>query len=427
MRNRHRWLFCILGVLPAAILLVVVGNPFSSISHSAHVFAAGVPLLSASATSEALPHIPASLATATRQLSPPRQYGPLGHGKDVVTYHYNVTRQGLNQFETILNLSNVNADSFGLVGFFPVDGKVDAQPLYLYRMPVGRNLRNILYVATENDSVYAFDADHGQQLWRTSALLPGEAPSDDIGCTLITPTIGITATPVIDRQRGVMYLVAMTRDSYGNYHQRLHALDLSTGAERFGAPIEIDARYPGSGDGSVDGVLFFDPRQYTVRAGLLEYAGKIYFAFTSHCDSRPITGWLMAYDAQPLRQSSILNLTPNGYQGAVWMSGAGLAADGQGNVYLLNANGLFDTAVNDRGMPLFNDYGNCFLKISTSPKLAVADYFTMFDTMQESDDDVDLGSGGALVLPDLYDDNGQLHHLAVGAGKEWQHLCCRSQ
>ena len=397
----------------------IFANRVPSLFRSSHVFAAArVKQQSALRAATSLPQVSASLVLPTRKLSHPRYYGVIGYVGDVATYHYNVARQGFTQFETVLNLSNVNANTFGLVGFFPVDGKVDAQPLYLYKVPVGPNLHNILYVATENDSVYAFDADHGQQLWKASALLSGETPSDDLGCPLITPTIGITATPVIDRQKGVLYLVAMTKDSYGNYHQRLHVLDLITGAERFGAPMEITASYPGAGDGSDDGWVRFDPTQYVARASLLEYGGKIYIAFTSHCDHRPYTGWLMAYNAQPLQQASVLNLTPNGDSGSIWMSGAGLAADGQGNIYLLTANGTFDTTLDNNSMPINGDYGNAFVKISTSPQLAVTDYFTMYDTVEESDEDMDLGSGGAVVLPDLYDTQGAIHHLAVGAGKD---------
>jgi outer membrane protein assembly factor BamB len=339
-------------------------------------------------------------------------------GNDVVTYHYNVARQGFTDSEGVLTLSRVNSKTFGLVGFFTADSKVDAQPLYLSQLQVGSDIHNVLFVVTENDSVYAFDADNGQQLWKVSASLPGETASDDFGCPLITPTIGITATPVIDRQRGAMYFVAMTKDSSGNYHQRLHAMDITSGKELFGGPTEITATYPGTGDGSQNGQVIFDPKQYAERVGLLEYGGKIYITFTSHCDYRPYTGWLMAYDGLTLKQTSVIDLTPNGYGGGIWMSGTGLAADSQGNIYLLNGNGLLDTTFDSQGMPSYGDYGNAFIKISTSPKLAVADYFAMYDANQESDSDLDLGSGGALVLPDLYDNGGQSHHLAVGAGKD---------
>ena len=418
MRKQTRWVFHLLVTLGLAFLCWAAAKPFFLGSATSPVFAGSLPSPSVSGPASSSTHVTASLTLPTRRLSRPRQYSVLGYIGDVTTYHYNVARQGFTQYESVLTPANVNSDQFGLVGFFPVDGKVDAQPLYLYKMPIGPTLRNVLYVVTENDSVYAFDADHGQQLWKTSALALGETPSDDLSCFSITPTIGITATPVIDRQRGAIYLVAMTRDYSGNYHQRLHALDLKTGIELFGGPTEIAATYPGSGDGSQNGQVIFDPRQYAERVGLLEYGGKIYLAFTSHCDYRPYTGWLMAYDALTLKQTSVLNFTPNGDSGAIWMSGAGLAADSQGYIYLLDANGTFDTALDGHGMPVNGDYGNSFLKLSTSPQVAVADYFTMYNTTQESDDDDDLGSGGALVLPDLFDNNGQVHHLAVGGGKD---------
>ncbi len=217
---------------------------------------------------------------------------------------------------------------------------------------------------------------------------------------------------------GAIYLVAMTKDSSGHYHQRLHALDLTTGAELFGGPKEIQATYPGSGDNSQNGQVIFDPEQYAERVGLLALGGKIYLAFTSHCDYRPYTGWLMAYDALTLAQTSVLNLTPNGDSGAIWMSGTGLAADSQGYIYFLDGNGTFDTTLNAQGFPVNGDYGNSFMKVATSPQLAVADYFAMYNTVDESDADEDLGSGGAKLLPDLADSKGLVHHLAVGAGKD---------
>ena len=244
---------------------------------------------------------------------------------------------------------------------------------------------------------------------------------------MITPTIGITATPVIDRQRGAIYFVAMTKDSSGNYHQRLHALDITNGKELFGGPTEITATYPGTGDGSQNGQVIFDPKQYAERVGLLEYGGKIYLAFTSHCDYRPYTGWVMAYDALTLKQTSVIDLTPNGYEGGIWMSGTALTADSQGYIYLLNGNGLFDTTLDSQGMPSNGDYGNAFIKLSASPQLAVADYFAMYNANEESDDDLDLGSGGVLVLPDLYDNNGPDSSPGRGRRQGYQPLRCESR
>ena len=349
------------------------------------------------------------------------QEGFIGYPGDVLTYHYNPSRQGQNTLESVLTPSNVNFNSFGKAGFFTVDGKVDAQPLYVYRLPGALHVQNTLFVVTEHGSAYAFDADAGTQSWKVSTLASGETTSDDHGCGQISPEIGIPDTPVIDRRsgpNGAMYLVAMSKDSSGKYHQRIHALDLKTGAELFGGPVEIQATFPGSGDGSQNGQVIFAAGQFAERAGLLEIGGVIYIAFTSHCDARPYTGWLMGYNALTLAQTSVLDVTPNGNEGAIWMAGTGLAGDSQGNIYFLDANGTFDTTLNGQGFPINGDYGNAFMKVSTAPKLAVADYFNMYNTVQESGSDEDLGSGGAILLPNLTDNNGGVHHLAVGAGKD---------
>jgi outer membrane protein assembly factor BamB len=347
--------------------------------------------------------------------------GVIGYVGDVITYHYRVSRQGLNQLETVLTPANVNSTNFGKIRLLSTDGKVDAQPLYIYRVPIGANFHNTLYVVTEHGSVYAFDSDSGTQLWKVSAIPPGETPSDNHSCSQISPEIGITATPVIDRQRGpngTIYFVAMSKDSSGKYHQRLHAMDLASGAEEFGGPVEIQGKYPGTGDGSQDGFVIFNPGQFAERAGLLEYGGKIYLGFTSHCDFRPYTGWLMAYNALSLTQTSVIDVTPNGNEGAIWMAGSGLAADPQGYLYFLGGNGTFDITLDSNGFPINGDYGNAFVKVALSSDLTVADYFTMHNTVQESNADEDLGSGGAMVLPDLLDNNGKTWHLAVGAGKD---------
>ena len=246
---------------------------------------------------------PRATATQSGTESQPEEQPATSHPRDVVTYHYNVFRQGQTQVEKILTPANVNSNSFGKVNFFTVDGKVDAQPLYANKMSGPQGTQNTLFVVTEHDSVYAFNAASGAQTWKATALLAGETPSDDHGCSQITPEIGITDTPVFDRARGpngALYFVAMSKDSGGNYHQRLHALDMKTGAELFGGPTEIQAKYPGTGDGSQGGFVIFNPGKYAERAGLLEYGGKIYMGFTSHCDSRPYTGWLLAYDAGTL-------------------------------------------------------------------------------------------------------------------------------
>jgi hypothetical protein len=340
---------------------------------------------------------------------------------DVVTYHNDIARTGQNLTEAILTPSNVTSATFGKIGFDSVDGRVDAQPLYLSNVNIsGQGSHNVLYIVTEHDSVYAFDGDTGSQLWKVSTLTAGETPSDDRNCGQVSPEIGITATPVIDRTRGpngAMYLVEMSKNS-ANYFQRLHALDITTGAELFGGPKIVQATFPGTGDNTSNGNVVFDPAQYKERAGLLLLNGMIYTGWASHCDIRPYTGWVMAYDASTLAQTSVLNVVPNGSEGAIWMAGDGLAADSAGNIYLLDANGDFDATLNSSGFPSSGDYGNAFLKLSTSSGLAVADYFEMENQQQENSSDTDLGSGGEMLLPDLTDSTGHVWHLAVGAGKD---------
>lgn len=339
---------------------------------------------------------------------------------DVLTYHNDMARTGQYLAETTLTPANVNSTRFGKVAFLSVDGKVDAQPLYAGNVSVNGVTRNVVYVATEHDSVFAFDADTDAPLWQRSLLVSGETTSDARNCSQIIPEIGVTSTPVIDRSRGAngaIYAVAMSKDSNGAYHQRLHALDLSTGAEMLGGPKDIAATYPGNGAGSTNGVTVFDPRQYAERQALTLLNGNVYLAWTSHCDQGAYNGWVMAYSAATLAQTSALNLTPNGSEGSVWMSGAGMASDGNA-LYLLDANGTFDSTLNSSGFPVNGDFGNTFLKLATSPALSVADYFAPFNTVAESNQDIDLGSGGALVLPDLVDASGATRHLAVGAGKD---------
>ncbi len=347
-----------------------------------------------------------------------------GSAIDVVTYHYDNMRTGQNVNEMTLTPANVTVSTFGKLGEFAVDGLVDAQPLLLSNLAIpGGGSKNVVYVVTEHDSIYAFDADSitasgGTALWHVSALLSGETTSDDRSCTQVTPEIGITSTPVIDRSRNAIYVVAMSKDSTGSYHQRIHALDLTTGNELFGGPVDVQASYPGTGDNSSGGSVVFDPKQYKERASLLELNGTIYTMWSSHCDHRPYTSWIISYNADTLAQTNILNLVPNGSEGAIWMSGAAPAADASGNIYMIVANGDFDTTLNSQGFPTNGDCGNCFAKITSTVPLTLLDYFTPLNTVSESDSDTDFGSGGELLLPDVVDGNGNTRHLAVGSGKD---------
>ena len=346
---------------------------------------------------------------------------PYTWATDVVTYHNDISRSGQNLNETILTTINVNSSSFGKLFTMPVEGVIDAEPLYLSGLSIAGGTHNVLYVVTEDDRVYAFDADAGTLLWQASLLQSGESPSGDLGCGQISPQIGITSTPVIDRSsgpHGTIYIVAMSKKSSTTYFQRIHALDVTTGKEEFGGPVVVQAKYPGTGDGSHDGYVIFDPEQYAERQGLLLLNHVIYTGWTSHCDNRPYTGWLIGYSESTLAQTSVLNLTPNGYEGSIWQSGAGMASDGT-YIYFLDANGTFDTTLNAQGFPENGNYGNAFLKVSTTnAQLKVADYFNMYNTVDESDYDVDLGSGGVLLLPAMKDSSGTTRYLAIGAGKD---------
>jgi hypothetical protein len=340
------------------------------------------------------------------------------YATDVTTFHNSNSRTGQNLQETILTQGNVNSATFGKLFTMSVDSTVDGEPLYLSGLSVAGKTHNVLFVVTENDSVYAFDADSGAQLWKVRAVLSGESASDTRGCSQITPSIGITSTPVIDRSEGAhgtIYVVAMSKDKSGNYYQRLHALDVTTGAEEFGGPVTITGSYSGNGAGSHSGTLTFDPKQYAERAGLLLLNGQIYLAWTSHCDIQPYTGWVMAYDESKLTQTYILNLTPNGSEGSVWQSGGGLATDGS-NIFFLDANGTFDTTLDSNGFPSLGDYGNAFIKLN--PSLTVKDYFATYNTVTQSDEDEDFGSGGAILPPPQTDSKGKSHSLAIGAGKD---------
>ncbi len=360
-----------------------------------------------------LPKLPTFLLLATAFALP-------AFSQDVLTYHNNNARTGFDNKETTLTLTNVNSTTFGKLFTVAADGLVDAEPLYVSSVSISGVNHNLLIVATEHDSVYAYDADTGTNLWQITTLKSGETTSDKRSCSQVEPEIGITSTPVIARPKTgnpVIYVVAMSKDGSGNYHQRLHALDATSGAELFNGPVDIAAQYPGTGDNSSNGFVIFDPAQYKERAGLLMIGNTVYLAWASHCDFRPYTGWIMGYNTTTLAQTTVLNVTPNGNEGAIWGSGAGMAADNAGNIFLLDANGVFDTTLNSTGFPESGDFGNAFLHLTTKGGLAVADYFEMYNEQSENSFDTDLGSGGALLVSEK-DKTGKVWQLAVGAGKD---------
>jgi hypothetical protein len=234
----------------------------------------------------------------------------------------------------------------------------------------------------------------------------------------VTPEIGITATPVIDRARNAIYVVAMSKNSSGTYFHRIHALNLTTGAELFGGPTEIAASYSGSGANSSNGKVVFDAKAYKERPGLLQIGGTIYTTWSSHCDIAPYTSWIMSYSADTLDQLSVLNLVPNGDDGGIWMAGTAPAADASGNIYFIIGNGDFGETLASDGLPANGNCGNCFAKISSGVPMKLLDYFATSTTVDQSRADTDFGSGGPVLLPDVVDATGKTRHLAVGSGKD---------
>jgi len=336
----------------------------------------------------------------------------------VVTYHNNLARTGENLNETFLTKANVNPSQFGKLLSLPVDGQVYAQPLYLPSVPIAGTLHNVVFVATEHDSVYAFDADSSSgtspsPLWHVSLLGAGERTAgvaDVLNCPAISPEVGITGTPVIDPSTNTLYAVALTVWN-AEIIQRLHALDVTSGAERPGSPVVITASVPGSSGSLSPGLTVeFNPGFYKNRAGLLLLNGVVYTGWASHCDLLSYHGWLLAYDAKDLHQISVFNTTPNANQGSFWMGGAAPAADADGSIYAISGNGPFDAVPN--GL----DFGDSILKLS-SPGLKVLDYFTPFNQMDMDQADIDLGSSTAVLLPAAA--GSRTHpHLLVSAGKE---------
>ena len=339
----------------------------------------------------------------------------------VLTQHNDNARTGQNTSETILTTANVNTSQFGKLFALPVDGQVYAQPLYVPGVTINGGVHNVVVVATENDSVYAFDADSTSAvlLWKTKASLvdaahgagAGEtaATSAEIVCGDLQPLVGITSTPVIDPTTKTIYVEAKSNNGISFIH-RLHALDLLTGNEKSPGPVVIAATVSGTGDGSSNGELAFDNWHELNRPGLLLLNGTIYLAYGSHCDGSPYHGWLFAYDAGTFAQKSVYVTTPNGGLGGFWMSGAGVAADGSGNIFIASGNGDFDTT----HVPA-KETGDTILKLGTTNQiLTQLDYFTPHDQAGMGSGDGDLGSGGVVLLPDQ---PGSFPHILVEAGK----------
>jgi hypothetical protein len=338
----------------------------------------------------------------------------------VLTQHNDNARTGQNTSETILNTSNVNANQFGKLFAMPVDGLVFAQPLYVPGVTIKGGVHNVVIIATEADSVYAYDADAASSLplWKASMVDvahgggAGETALNSATTTLCDdmPQVGITSTPVIDPTSKTIYVEAKSTNGTSYFH-RLHALDLLTGNEKTPGPIVIAGTVSGIGDGSSNGQIAFDNLHQLNRPGLLLMSGTIYIAYASHCDFSPYHGWLFAYDAATFTKKSVYVTTPNGGMGGFWLSGAGVAADANGNIFIPSGNGDFDTT----NVPA-KETGDTVLKLGTANQiLTQLDYFTPFDQNTLNGNDIDLGSGGALLLPDQ---PGSFPHILVEAGKE---------
>ncbi|MEK7314842.1 MAG: LamG-like jellyroll fold domain-containing protein [Candidatus Eisenbacteria bacterium] len=330
----------------------------------------------------------------------------------VFTHHYDNLRTGLNPNETVLTPASVAAGTFGKIVSYPLDGLPFSSPVYAANVEIpSQGSHNVVYVATEHNSVYAYDADglSTAPLWHVTFLGPGvtTVPCADTGeCGDIPNEIGITGTPVIDPATGTLYVVAKTKEGPDTYVMRLHALDIATGAEKLGGPVTIQASVPGTGIGSSGGVLDFLPLRQLQRPALLLENGIIYVAFASHGDWQPYHGWVIAYDATTLQQTFAHCVTPDAEGAGIWQSGGGLATDAEGNIYFATGDGTFTADVGGR------DYGDSVVKLS--PSGAVLDYFTPYDQLVLDQQNIDLCAGGVLLLPDQ---PGPRPHLLIAAGK----------
>ncbi|MFO0908213.1 MAG: hypothetical protein U0794_07615 [Isosphaeraceae bacterium] len=361
---------------------------------------------------------------------------------------------GVYDGETTLAPANVNATTFGKRLSIPVDGQVYAQPLFVPGLAIttgeAPGIHDTVIVATENDSVYAIDADSGAILWETSFVDPSRGitavPSDVVQCWDVSPRYGITGTPVIDPATNTLYVVANTLDTSSGTNvvaYTLHALDLSTGAEKPGGPVTIaetgwnfetfdlisGPQVAGTGDGSVDGVITFNAVRQHQRSALALSNGIVYVAFGAHCVGDPYHGWILGYDAQTLAPRAVFNTTPNAQRGGIWMNGNPPKFDEQGNLYVMTGNGTFDATLDAAGFPSLGNYGDSFLKLAVDPAstpaspningwgLKVLDYFTPSNQAVLDEFDKDLGSGSVLLLPDGLG-SAEHPHLLVGGGKD---------
>jgi hypothetical protein len=347
------------------------------------------------------------LLTTCRDSSAPaikKKPEPNPQSVSVLTQHNDNSRIGWNANETALTTSNVNAQQFGEVFTLAVDDQVYAQPLVVGHVSIGDGSHNVVLIATVNNTIYAYDGDDGTLYWQKSFTAPGMRPPTHLDMTGacsgsytdFSGNIGIVGTPVIDAGTGTMYFVA--RSTTGtNFVQYLHAVNIVDGSEMPGSPTKITAISTGTGDGSFNGVITFDPQRQNQRQGLTLLNGVVYVSFSSHCDWGPYHGWILGYDASSMQQRIVYNDTPNGGLGGMWESGTGMAADATGNLYVVTGNGT----VGDAGDPTnLTNRGSSALKLTpTGSTLRVASYFTPFNYQFLNDNDLDYGGMGALLIP----------------------------
>jgi hypothetical protein len=338
------------------------------------------------------------------------------------------SRTGQDLQETVLTPQNVNVNTFGKLFSFPIDGQVQGQPLYVANVNIPNPLNgtagyhNVVYFGTANDSVYAYDADGkvpAGPLWMDSFIDPPSVVPVPGSCVMVVQSIiGITPTAVIDPTTNTMYVEARTLEGQttacsGSYVHRLHALDITTGAEKFGGPVVIQASVPGTGEGSSGGVLAFDPLHENSRPGMLlsqsaqDVNSVVYFATAGNQDLQPYHGWILGYDSQTLAQKYVFCTTPNGKEGGIWQMGGGLAADANGNIFLSTGNGTFDNTT---------DFGLSVLELTpNNGALTLAGYYTPSNFSTLNGYDWDVTSGGVLLLPQQ---PGNYPNLLVAGGKE---------
>lgn len=323
----------------------------------------------------------------------------------VLTQHNNNTRSGLNNHESKLNTGNVNTKTFGKLFTLNADDQVYAQPLVVGGISIASVVHNVVYIATVNNSLYAYDADNGALFWKKNYTVAGMRPPRNTDMTGacggqyqdFSGNIGIVGTPVIDSAAQTIYFVARSTDGGTSFVQYLHAINLLDGSERSGSPVQIAATYKGNGDGNNNGILSFDAQRQNQRAGLSLLNGVVFVTFSSHCDWGPYHGWILGYDARSLQQKIVYNDTPEGGDGGIWQSGTGMAADAAGNLYVVIGNGT----VGANGDPtVLTNRGESAMKLTVSGSaLKVDTYFTPFNYSFLEDNDLDYGSMGAFLIP----------------------------